>query len=60
MRIIAIIMIKIAFDFIFRPQLFRPTIQAKHFRDIQMLLREGEVEVIFTDKDDTISTYREF
>ena len=58
--IININMIKIAFDFIFRPQLFRPTIRVNHFRDIQMLLRDREVEVILTDKDDTISAYREF
>ena len=55
-----IIMIKIAFDFLFRPQLFRPTLKLKHFEEIYQLVQEGRIEMIFTDKDDTITRYRQF
>ena len=53
-------MIKIAFDFVFRSHLFVPKVRVRHFKEIQTLVERGQVEMILTDKDDTISRYRQF
>jgi predicted HAD superfamily phosphohydrolase YqeG len=53
-------MIKIAIDFLLRPRMFRPTARCVHFSQLEELVKEGEVELVLTDKDDTITGYREW
>jgi hypothetical protein len=51
-------MLKIARDFIFKPQLFLPTRKVPHFNSLTSMAEEGVVEMVITDKDDTITLYR--
>lgn len=54
--------VKLAFDFITKPHLFKPTVKVNHFSQILTLVEQGkiEAETMFIDKDDTITAYREF